>query len=137
MAVAESLTGGNIARELAAAPDAMSWFRGGLVAYSPEVKHQVLGVPAGPVVTEGAGRAMAGGVARLLDADLTVAVTGVGGPGPQEGQPAGTVWFAVDSPVGDRSELCHFDGGPEEIVAATTRAALQLLRDTACAGQLT
>jgi nicotinamide-nucleotide amidase len=129
VAVAESLTGGNLAATLAAAPNASSWFRGGLVAYAPDVKFEVLGVPPGPVVTEECAQAMARGVAELLRADLAVAVTGVGGPGHEEGKPPGTVWLAVTSPSGGHAELREFDGEPEEILAATTRNALALLRD--------
>jgi nicotinamide-nucleotide amidase len=131
VAVAESLTGGQIACRLAAAPDAASWFRGGLVAYAAEVKFEVLGVPPGPVVTEECARAMARGAARLLDADLAVAVTGVGGPDDEEGQPAGSVWFALVSPAGEHVERRRFAGDPDEIVAATTERAVQLLRDAA------
>jgi nicotinamide-nucleotide amidase len=70
---------------------------------------------------------MASGVATLLDADLAVAVTGVGGPGHEEGHPPGTVWFAVTSPAGQHAELRRFHGGPAEILAATTHHALRLL----------
>jgi nicotinamide-nucleotide amidase len=129
VAVAESLTAGMLACALGAAPDASTWFRGGVVAYAAGVKVKVLGVPPGPVVTEECARAMARGVASLLDADLAVAVTGVGGPGEEEGQPPGTVWFGVVSPDGERAELRRFDGNPEDILAATTAHALLLLRD--------
>ena len=127
--VAESLTGGTIACTLAAAPNASSWFRGGLVAYAPEVKFEVLGVPPGPVVSEVCARAMADGAARLLGADVTVAVTGVGGPGQEEGKPPGTVWLAVVAPGGAQVELCRFEGEPAEILDATTQRALTLLWD--------
>jgi nicotinamide-nucleotide amidase len=133
VAVAESLTAGTLACALGAAPDASTWFRGGVVAYAAEVKFKVLGVPPGPVVTEECARAMARGVASLLDAHLAVSVTGVGGPGDEEGQPPGTVWFGVVSPDGERAELRRFDGGPEDVLAATTSHALRLLRD-ACPG---
>jgi nicotinamide-nucleotide amidase len=135
VAVAESLTAGRIACELGAAPDASTWFHGGVVAYAPEVKFTVLGVPVGPVVTEDCARAMARGVADLLQADLAVAVTGVGGPGDDEGEPAGTVWFAVVSPGGEHAELRRFDGEPPEVVAATTAHALRLLSDAAGAAR--
>ncbi|MGH3501875.1 MAG: CinA family protein [Nocardioidaceae bacterium] len=81
VAVAESLTGGLVASSLAAAPGASRWFRGAVVAYASEVKHELLAVPAGPVASEQAARAMAAAVADLLGADLTLAITGVGGPG--------------------------------------------------------
>jgi nicotinamide-nucleotide amidase len=129
VAVAESLTSGTLAGALGAAPDASTWFRGGVVAYAPEVKFTVLGVPPGPVVTEECARAMARGVASLLGADLAVSVTGVGGPGEDEGHPPGTVWFGVVSPDGERAELRRFDGEPADVLAATTAHALRLLRD--------
>jgi len=128
VAVAESLTGGKIACHLAAAPSSSTWFRGGIVAYSSEVKYDVLGVPRGPVVSESAAAAMARGVARVLGATLSVAVTGVGGPEPQEGQPPGTVWLAVAAGDGVRTELRHFRGDPPEVLDQTVLHALQLLR---------
>ena len=122
--VAESLTGGAISQELAAGSESSQWFRGGLVAYSTEVKFSVLGVPPGPVITEDCARRMASGAARLLGADVTVAVTGAGGPGPEEDQPPGTVWFAwaVDGEV--TTECRRFSGDPEDVVAQTTEHAV-------------
>jgi nicotinamide-nucleotide amidase len=129
VAVAESLTGGSICAALAAAESSSEWFRGGLVAYASEVKHAVLGVPEGPVVSAEAARAMGVGVRELLDADLGVAVTGVGGPQPQSGQEPGTVFLAVvdGSAAGSEPVLRHLDGDPGEVCAATVTAALELL----------
>jgi nicotinamide-nucleotide amidase len=127
VAVAESLTSGSIASSLGAAEDASEWFRGGVIAYASEVKFDVLGVRPGPVVTAGCARQMASGVAALTGADFALAVTGVGGPEPEEGKPVGTVFIAVRSPDGDRVEECHFDGGPAEIVHATTARGLRML----------
>src|SRR3982751_2909607 len=76
VAVAESLTGGKLACHLAAAPSSGEWFRGGVVAYAAEVKFGLLDVPVGPVITEACAAAMARGVARVLGADASVAVTG-------------------------------------------------------------
>ena len=64
-----SLTGGMVSSSLAKAPGASSWLVGGVVAYMSEVKHEVLGVESGPVVTEAAALQMARGVARLFGAD--------------------------------------------------------------------
>src|SRR4051794_20044695 len=97
IAVAESLTGGLLASRLSAATDASDWFRGGVVAYDRAVKHELLGVPEGPVVSEAAARAMAEGVATMLRADVAIALTGVGGPEPQDDQPPGTVWFGLST----------------------------------------
>ncbi|WP_225752682.1 CinA family protein [Actinotalea sp. Marseille-Q4924] len=128
---AESLTGGTIASVLAAAPSAQEWLRGAVVAYTPQVKFDLLGVPEGPVVTEECARTMATSTARLLGADLVVAVTGVGGPEPDEGQPAGTVWFAVATPDGVRAEKKVFGGDAPDVLTATTEHAMAMLRDTA------
>jgi nicotinamide-nucleotide amidase len=135
VAVAESLTGGKIACHLAAGPDASEWFRGGVVAYSSEVKYGVLGVPRGPVVSEQSATAMATGAARLLDATLTVAATGVGGPDSQDGQSAGTVWLAVSRGSDVRAELQCFDGDPAEVLDSTVLQALRMLRDAATCRQ--
>ncbi|MBW0097814.1 nicotinamide-nucleotide amidohydrolase family protein, partial [Pseudonocardia sp. KRD-184] len=72
VAVAESLTGGMVSQALAVAQGSAQWFRGGLVAYSSDVKHEVLGVPEGPVVSAAAAVAMARGVRSLLRADVAV-----------------------------------------------------------------
>ena len=128
VAVAESLTGGSISAALAAAPSASSWFRGAVTAYATEVKQQVLHVPPGPVISMACAEAMATGVARLMGADIAVAVTGVGGPDDQEGQPAGTVLVAVASASGVREQReLRLRGDPGEIVEATTRSALEML----------
>lgn len=127
IAVAESLTGGKISCHLGAAPDSSDWFRGCLVAYASDVKHRVLGVPDGPVVSGPAAAAMATGVAELLGADLAVAVTGVGGPDPQEDEPPGTVWFGVSSHGEVTTGLQRWDGEPEEVLDRTTAHALVLL----------
>src|SRR5215208_80173 len=79
---------------LAAGPEASEWFRGSLVAYQETVKFDVLGVRRGPLVDPDCAEGMARGVGRLLGADVAVAATGVGGPDPSEGKPAGTVYVA-------------------------------------------
>jgi nicotinamide-nucleotide amidase len=127
VAVAESLTGGKIAAQLAAGEGSAEWFCGGVVAYQSEVKFRVLGVDRGPVVTEKAARQLAGGVRDLLGSDFAVAVTGAGGPEPQDGQPVGTVFIAFTGASGELVEEHHFDGDPEEVVAQTTVAALRML----------
>jgi nicotinamide-nucleotide amidase len=129
VAVAESVTAGLIATRLAAAPHASLWFRGGVVAYSPHAKFKLLGVTEGPLVSPGCAEAMSRGVADLLDADVAVAVTGVGGPDPVEGQPPGTVWFGVTWRGRDRSETRHFDGAVEDVLKAAAGYALRLLHE--------
>jgi nicotinamide-nucleotide amidase len=109
LAVAESLTGGLVSSRLVNVPGASTWFRGGIVSYATDLKHDLLGVPEGPVVTSEAAAAMAEGVRRRLDADVGLGVTGVAGPDEQEGQRPGTVFMAVamgdDEPIGVRVGL--------------------------------
>jgi nicotinamide-nucleotide amidase len=129
-AVAESLTSGTLACHLGAAPDASTWFAGGVVAYAAKVKFTLLDVDPGPVVTERCARQMARGVARLTSADFGLAVTGIGGPDPDEGKPAGTVFVAVASPRGEEAAEYHFSGEPAEVVQQSTAAALSMLLAT-------
>ncbi|NEW27160.1 CinA family protein [Nocardia cyriacigeorgica] len=127
VAVAESLTAGNLAAALGAAPDSAAWFRGGIVAYSSEVKRRVLDVPEVPVVSETAARAMAEGVRSLMDADIAVATTGVGGPGPEDGEPAGSVWFCVVSRTESRASHRQYDGDPAAVLDQSVQYAIELL----------
>lgn len=134
--VAESLTGGQIANHLASVAGSSDWFCGGIVAFQKQVKFRLLDVPqteAGddsPVVTAAAASAMAGSTARLLHADVAVAVTGVGGPKTQDGEPAGTVFLAVCGPgTYEHAMRFRFDGEPEEVLEQTILAALEALRN--------
>ncbi len=76
-------------------PGSSEVFRGGVVSYASEVKHDVLGVPEGPVVTEEAAAAMAEGACRVLGCDVAWPPPAWPGPAEQEGVPAGTVFFAT------------------------------------------
>ncbi|MDX6262243.1 MAG: nicotinamide-nucleotide amidase [Kribbellaceae bacterium] len=127
VAVAESLTSGRVACRLGAAPGASSWFAGGVVAYAAQVKFKVLDVDPGPVVTERCAIQMARGVARLTGADVAVALTGVGGPEPDEGHPAGTTFLAVTCGTDETVAERHFEGDPPEVVSKATLAALNML----------
>jgi nicotinamide-nucleotide amidase len=91
------------------------------------VKFKVLGVPTGPVVTAECAQAMARGCRDLLDADIAVAVTGVGGPTEDEGRAPGCVYVALVSSVTEEVEHHQFDGDPLEVLVATTQCALSML----------
>jgi nicotinamide-nucleotide amidase len=126
--VAESLTCGKIAAQLGAAPNASEWLRGGVVAYASEVKFDVLGVTPGPVVTPECARQMASGAASVLGADAVVAVTGVGGPDPEEGHPPGTVYVATWVRGTQTCERFQLNGSPEAVLESTVPKALEALR---------
>jgi nicotinamide-nucleotide amidase len=91
LGLAESVTGGLVAARLTAVPGASTVLRGGVVSYASDVKFDLLGVTPGPVVTAAAAAEMAVGAARVLGADVGLALTGVAGPDEQDGQPVGTL----------------------------------------------
>jgi|AntAceMinimDraft_12_1070368.scaffolds.fasta_scaffold10101_6 nicotinamide-nucleotide amidase len=134
---AESLTGGEVASHLVAVPGASAVFRGGVVAYDPVIKNDLLGVDAAELFSTGSVSAsvatqMAEGAQRLLGTDYAVATTGVAGPDPEpvSGQAPGVVFLAVaGSGLGTLVREIALEGTREEIRARATRAALQALRD--------
>ncbi len=128
LAVAESITGGLIASRLVNVAGASTWFRGGVVSYASEVKHQVLHVPEGPVVSEAAARALASGVRALLRADIGLAVTGVAGPDEQEGQPVGTVFVGLDRGGQVEARALRLAGDRPRVRAYAAISALDVLR---------
>lgn len=132
LAVAESLTGGELAATLASDADAQEWFSGGVVAYQSGVKHRLLGVPPGPVVAPGAAEAMATAALEMFHADFALGVTGVGGPGEQEGQPPGTVYMSTCERGGTpHTTLYQFEGDPLEVIECTVREALKSILERA------
>lgn len=130
VAVAESLTSGSISCHLGAAESSSEWYLGAVTAYSSEVKFSVLEVERGPVITARCAEQMAAGVAKLMQADFAVAVTGAGGPGPEEGKAAGTVFIATYGGGAGSVAEHHFTGDAADIVQATTLEALRMLDTT-------
>ena len=133
LVTAESLTGGGIGSALTAVSGASSVYKGGIVSYTNEVKHAVLGVPKHILETYGAvsqwtAGYMATGVRKLLDADVAVSVTGLAGPGGDEfGNPVGTVFIGYEDQKQAVVKHCLFSGSREEIRLQTIEAALNLI----------
>ncbi len=98
LGVAESLTAGLIGSRIGAVPGASATFRGSIVSYATDIKRSLLGVTAEHVVSEECAREMAVGAQRVLGADVGISATGVAGPDEQDGQPVGTVCFAIALP---------------------------------------
>lgn len=95
LSLAESLTGGMLGARLTAVPGASQVLRGGIIAYDPAVKVAELATsPEAPVVSREAAEAMAAGAAARFGTDVSIALTGVAGPGPAGGVEAGTVWMS-------------------------------------------
>ncbi len=135
IATAESCTGGNIAHQITLNPGSSEYFLGGIVSYANEVKHNVLGVPLDVLenpgaVSEPCARAMAEGARAALGSDLAVATTGIAGPGGgTTRKPVGLVYIALADPSETFVEEHIFPGSREEIIAAATQRALQLLHN--------
>ncbi|MFC4035113.1 CinA family protein [Streptomyces polygonati] len=134
LAVAESLTGGLVAAQLAGVPGASRTFRGSVTAYATALKHELLGVDAALLAARGAvdpevARQMAAGVRDRLGADWGVSTTGVAGPDPQDGQPVGTVFVAVAGPGSAAAEAreLKLTGDRTAIRTASVTAILELL----------
>ncbi|WP_295730373.1 CinA family protein [uncultured Muribaculum sp.] len=136
LSTAESCTGGNIAHNITLIPGSSEIFKGGIVSYSNEVKHMVLGVREKTLAEHGAVsrqvvEQMAEGACRVCDTDCSVATSGIAGPGGAvPGKPVGTVWIAARYHDTIRSGLFMFSGSREEIISIATSAALSLLYST-------
>jgi nicotinamide-nucleotide amidase len=124
IASAESMTAGRIGAAIACVESAADFYRGSIVPYQEQIKRNLLGVTASSVFSPSAAEQMAIGASRLLDADVTVATTGLAGGSPQDGVPVGTVFIATSIDGDVRSRSHHFDGEPEEVCDAATRQAL-------------
>lgn len=101
ISTAESCTGGQIASMLTSIPGSSSYFKGGVVAYSNEIKNNILGVKSADLdkfgaVSEQVALQMAEGVRKIMKTDIGIATTGIAGPdGGTEAKPVGTVWVGI------------------------------------------
>ena len=133
LAVAESCTGGLLAKRITDHPGSSAYFRGGIIAYADEIKSEILGVEGSVLEGEGAVseavvEGMARGVAQCLGADVGIAITGIAGPeGGTEEKPVGTVWYGVSYRGRVMASHRVFPGDREAIRERATQAALNLL----------
>lgn len=134
LAVAESCTGGAISAAVTSVPGSSGYFKGGVVAYSNQVKNGLLGVKQSDIDAYGAvsqqvAQGMALGVLRLMDSDWAVATTGIAGPaGGSEAKPVGTVWIAVAGKNGTLvSEKFQFGPDRDRNVTRSVDSALVML----------
>tara|TARA_B100001123_G_scaffold348721_1_gene398313 strand:+ start:38 stop:517 length:480 start_codon:yes stop_codon:yes gene_type:complete len=133
IATAESCTGGLIGALFTDIPGSSKVFERGFITYSNEAKIESLGVDAAVIGHHGAvsapvAEAMALGALEHSRADVTLAVTGIAGPGGGTAQkPVGTVWFATATRESVYSEMQLFTGSRSEIRMQAVSHALQLL----------
>ena len=136
LAIAESCTGGWIAKIMTDVPGSSGWFDRGFVTYSNAAKTDLLGVREATITQHGAVSAevvaeMAAGALERSPADLVIAVSGIAGPeGGTPDKPVGTVyltWALRGGPV--QTEIRHFSGNRDEVRLEVVAAALQGVLD--------
>ncbi|UCD99408.1 MAG: CinA family protein [Chloroflexota bacterium] len=135
IAVAESCTGGLVGHLITNVPGSSAYFRGGVIAYSNEIKTKILGVTSDSLVKFGAVSEqtvseMAEGVRGAFEADIGLSISGIAGPdGGTEEKPVGTVWIGVS--IGDDGYAMkfHFLGDREQIKQQAAEKALKSVID--------
>ena len=133
LVTAESCTGGGIGAALTAIPGSSAVYKGGIISYTNEVKHNLLGVDNDLLDRFGAvsapvAEAMAVGARKALKADIAVSVTGLAGPGGDDyGNPVGRVYIGYSD---EKTTLHHeyaFFGNREEVRRQAAEEALKLI----------
>ncbi len=129
LGLAESVTGGLVGGRITSIAGASRVLKGGVISYASDVKFDVLGVEAGPVVSERAAMQMASGAQRVLGASVGLALTGVAGPDEQDGEPVGTLCVGVAFPNGQTfSTRSQLPGQRDQMRQFSVITALAFLR---------
>jgi competence/damage-inducible protein CinA-like protein len=134
VATAESCTGGLLAERLTRVPGSSSYFLGGVVCYSNDLKIAWTDVPAELIESKGAvspevAQALAQGIRRRIGATLGIGITGIAGPsGGSPEKPVGLVYIALADANGSRDRTLRFPGDRERIRWHASQAALDMLR---------
>lgn len=137
ISTAESCTGGTIASLLAKHPGSSSFYKGSVVSYCNEVKHNILGVKSETLETVGAVsqdtvEQMAKGVCQLLNTDIGISVSGIAGPdGGTDELPVGTIWIAVANHETVVSKRLQLDTSRSENINKATIEAIFLAKEFA------
>jgi nicotinamide-nucleotide amidase len=130
---AESCTGGAIASLLTSVPGSSDYYRGSIISYANDLKHDLLGVSeddlnrygavSRPVVEQ-----MARGARTALGCDYAIATSGIAGPGGGTAEkPVGTVWIAIAGPKNVASKEYHFAAHREANVHRAVNMSLLML----------
>lgn len=134
IAAAESCTGGLLAERLTRIPGSSTYFLGGAVCYSNELKTAWADVPPEMIASKGAvssevAIALAEGIRRRVGSTFGVGITGIAGPGGgSEEKPVGTVHLALASPTGIKERLVHLPGDRDGIRFYASQLALDMVR---------
>ena len=133
LATAESCTGGMIGAALTSVAGSSSVYKGGVISYTNQVKHDLLGVSEELLNNLGAvsmpvAEAMASGVRKALNSDVAVSVTGLAGPGGDEyGYPVGTVFIGYADEYKTASRQFFFSGNRDQVRRQAAEAALSMI----------
>ncbi len=134
IATAESITAGLVANRIAQVPGASNWLMGGIISYTNEWKHHLLGVPEAMLAQHGAvsaevAKAMAQGCRERYRTNLAVSTTGLAGPGTGgEDKPVGTVFVGLAHDGGVDVLPYTWGGTRLEIQSRTAKMALNMVR---------
>lgn len=129
---AESCTGGRIAESIIAVPGASTYFKGGVISYTNEVKENLLGVDHSlleekTAVCEDVAKEMVKGAIKALNVDFAIASTGTAGPGGGTAAiPVGTIWLACGNADNIITMKLTEDYGRDINLAIATSKALQM-----------
>ena len=128
LSTAESITGGSISSTLVGVPGASDVFKGGITAYSDEVKVAQLNVDPKLIekysaISEQVADAMAQGAVETFNTTWAIATTGVAGPGPVGVHEAGTVWLSIRGPI-NQTTVFALSGEREMVRNAATSSAI-------------
>ncbi len=135
ISVAESCTGGLIGSLLTSVPGSSDYFAGGIIAYSNEVKRNLLSVSSQTLdefgaVSEETVREMSRGVKKLLKTDVGISVSGIAGPtGGSKNKPVGTIALGVDIPRKIITNILNLKGDRNKIRERAAAEALKMLRN--------
>ena len=133
LAVAESCTGGLLAKKITDLPGSSDWFAAGVVSYSNDSKTALLGVPEALIASHGAvseevAESMAQGVRKNCNADYALAITGIAGPtGGNKEKPVGTVYIASAFGESPQASRFNFYGDREQIRHRSVVKACEIL----------
>ncbi len=135
LVTAESCTGGYLAHLLTSHPGASAYYKGSVIAYSNELKEQLLQVKSTSIqqygaVSEQVVQEMAMNACRILNADYAIALSGIAGPsGGTEEKPVGTIWIAVADRKGKyRTERLNLTHNRSKNIILSSSLSLKLLR---------